>query len=84
MADEVENEYLWKLFKKTYILQMFFEVLKWRHGKQTKDFFKDLEEMFLPSNQSASDSTGTLALETALRCSFGMLSELKNLAPGFL
>lgn len=50
VADEVENEYLWQLYKKTYILQIFFEVLRWRHGKITKDFFKDLEDMFKPEN----------------------------------
>lgn len=84
VADDIENKYLQQLYKKTYILQIFFEVLKRRHGKSTKDFFKDLEEMFQPSNLTPSDSTGTLALETALRCSFGMLHELKSLAPGFL
>jgi hypothetical protein len=41
---EFEDSYEALLFKKTYILHTFFEVLKKYSGSEASDFFKEMEE----------------------------------------
>jgi hypothetical protein len=82
--DSSEEGELKKLYKKTYILQIFFEVLKRKHSNKNKDFFDLLDSHFSDQASDLQSSRNTLGLETALRFSFGMLSELKALSPGIL
>lgn len=54
--DSNEDEELKKLYKKTYILQIFFEVLKRKHANKSMDFFELLDQFFSKDSTSLSDS----------------------------
>jgi hypothetical protein len=51
-------------FMKTYVLHTFFEVLKRQSTKESKDFFKEMEEQFKDTKREKSSAIG---FETSLR-----------------
>lgn len=77
-----ETEYFEKLFKKSYILHVFFKLLQQRTGSK-KEGFEVIEGFFADAENSTKDSS-VMALETGLRVSFSMLSELKGLSKNIL